>query len=103
MFRLGLCRRLGARRLTPQGTTPIVTTLSLVDHLDPEDRPAHLAAILGEVGRRVRASNVTTQEARKRCPRCQETKPLTAFGLHSSRSDGRQAICRICRSAPPKS
>ncbi len=35
----------------------------------------------------------------KPCTRCQETKPLAAFGRDASRKDGRQHYCRPCRVA----
>lgn len=34
----------------------------------------------------------------KRCPRCAADLPLTAFGSDRSRSDGKTAVCRSCRS-----
>lgn len=33
----------------------------------------------------------------KFCGRCQETKPLTNFGLNKTRRDGRQSECFDCR------
>lgn len=35
----------------------------------------------------------------KRCPRCQETKPLSAFSKHSAMRDGLRSLCRICHNA----
>jgi len=32
----------------------------------------------------------------KRCPRCEETKPLDEFGICNSRIDGHNAYCKIC-------
>lgn len=36
---------------------------------------------------------------KKHCPKCQEDKPLDAFGRNDSKSDGRQAWCRPCMNA----
>lgn len=33
----------------------------------------------------------------KRCPKCEEAKPLTAFAKNASRRDGLQSACRGCR------
>lgn len=33
----------------------------------------------------------------KRCPKCQETKTKSEFGSHSTRRDGVQVYCRLCR------
>lgn len=71
-----------------------MTTLDLVGHLDPEDRAAHLAAILGEVGRRVRAAPPVPSV--KACSRCKEEKPTDAFARDRNRKDGLQPSCRVC-------
>ena len=36
-------------------------------------------------------------EDAKRCPGCDQIKPLTAFGIRTSRPGGRQSRCRDCR------
>ena len=35
----------------------------------------------------------------KRCPKCEETKPLTDFYKDKSRKDGYEYICKTCRKA----
>lgn len=35
--------------------------------------------------------------AEKRCAKCSESKPFTAFGVDRSRSDGRAPYCKTCR------
>lgn len=35
----------------------------------------------------------------KRCPRCGETKPVTAFGRNKAKRDGCQTACRECKAA----
>jgi hypothetical protein len=42
------------------------------------------------------ASEATRKE--KECPRCDVRKPIDAFCLNRSRSDGRAAYCRLCQS-----
>lgn len=34
----------------------------------------------------------------KRCPKCQETKPVSEFGANATRQDGLSVYCRSCRS-----
>lgn len=34
----------------------------------------------------------------KRCSRCKDTKPLADFGNNKSRKDGKEPICRVCKS-----
>jgi hypothetical protein len=41
---------------------------------------------------------VKTAGGMKRCPHCKKEKPLDAFGLHKKKADGRQSVCRECRS-----
>jgi len=68
--------------------------------LGSDGSPAHLAAILGEAGRRVRAAREATPRivrAEKLCPRCEEVKPSEAFGRNAARPDGLQSLCRVCR------
>lgn len=43
-----------------------------------------------------RVVQTLTARAEKRCPRCGETKPLTAFHLNRSAADGRDYACRPC-------
>ena len=38
----------------------------------------------------------------KKCPECEETKPLDLFYRNTSGSDGRQTICKVCRNAKIK-
>lgn len=38
----------------------------------------------------------------KYCYKCGETKPITEFNKHKSRSDGLQSICRSCQSISNK-
>lgn len=33
----------------------------------------------------------------KTCPVCKETKSLNDFHKHSKRSDGRQSLCKVCK------
>lgn len=72
----------------------------LVGDVEPEDRAAHLAAILGEVGRRVRRHRLAEPRivrAAKRCPSCEEVKAADEFGRNAARPDGLQSVCRACR------
>lgn len=38
-------------------------------------------------------------EETKKCSRCGEVKPLSAFALDGTSKDGHQAICKVCHSA----
>jgi hypothetical protein len=38
----------------------------------------------------------------KRCGRCGQTKPVSEFYVNRTRKDGRQSICKQCRSAAAK-
>lgn len=38
-------------------------------------------------------------EARKRCPKCDQTKPLSEFGKDSNLKDGHKVYCRPCANA----
>jgi len=42
---------------------------------------------------------VIEKKTTKRCPRCGIAKPLVAFHRDHTRADGRQGICRVCKSA----
>src|SRR5215831_2824383 len=42
-------------------------------------------------------SDVKSDEATKKCARCQETKPLSAFNKDVAHGDGRAVYCRECR------
>lgn len=74
-----------------------MTLSSLTAHLG--DDADHLADILGEAARRVRASSSGPRLVReeKRCPRCETVKPIDDFGVDRSRPDGRHGFCRACR------
>lgn len=41
----------------------------------------------------------TVIEFERRCPKCDETKPVTEFPRNRSRADGRAAYCRPCHAA----
>lgn len=71
---------------------------------DPDEREAMLSILRVEVDRRRRraallaALNVQAAlEATKRCPSCETTKPVSAFGKNAARPDGLQSQCRPCR------
>ena len=40
--------------------------------------------------------------AGKTCARCSVHKPFGAFGVDSTRVDGREPRCRVCRSRPTR-
>lgn len=71
---------------------------------DPEERAAHASAIRTEMRRRLRREAAAAEAAalvaptEKRCPSCDQTKPVSAFARDSSRSDGLRGQCRVCHS-----
>lgn len=68
----------------------------IVAHRDASERYEIASQIAAEVARRARAEEEHDEQT-KRCPRCDTVKPLSAFGVHRTRPDGRQAYCRRCR------
>lgn len=38
-------------------------------------------------------------QAMKHCPRCNEVMPLSSFHRNASKPDGRQSVCRTCRTS----
>lgn len=64
---------------------------------DPEERYERASAIRTEMRRRLRREAAAAETMTKRCPSCDTTKPLSAFGRNSARSDGLQSMCRECR------
>lgn len=45
--------------------------------------------------------SITQESQTKKCSRCQQTKPFSAFGKHKGFSYGLDAWCRECRKLPP--
>ncbi len=72
--------------------------------MSPEDRVRLVAARYDGDDDEVRlleANALRRLEYRRRrggkeCPRCEETKPVSAFRRHSGKSDGLYAVCRDC-------
>lgn len=46
--------------------------------------------------------HLPNQEGSKFCAKCKETKPRTDFSKDSSRTDGLQAYCKVCKSGADK-
>ena len=67
---------------------------------DPEEREALVSVLRLEVARRRRRA--TADGRVKRCPSCGETKHAADFGISSTRYDGLQGWCRVCRAAKAK-
>ncbi|WNN94024.1 HNH endonuclease [Arthrobacter phage Nitro] len=59
---------------------------------DPEDAEALTREALSRLAQRRKRSG-------KKCDRCREFKPMSAFSKDSSRPDGLMRYCRACRSA----
>jgi len=72
--------------------------------MTPEERVRAATAALGweqEVAdSAVRALARRVATAGKTCARCGVEKPFGSFGVDSTRPDGREPRCRICRSRP---
>lgn len=69
----------------------------LAPHIDdPEERYVVAGRMLAEIRRRTLAAQ-QPDERTKRCPGCGLTKPIDAFGINSTRQDGRQIYCKPCR------
>ncbi len=64
---------------------------------DPEERDARISGARLEIARRRRRAEAQAEQL-KRCPRCAEDKPRSAFGASTTRYDGLQGWCRSCRS-----
>ena len=83
----------------------------LFAHLDPDEREAALSILRVQVARRrrraaeaararpIRPLRPIVVPAEKRCPRCQQIRPATEWGLNRARPDGLQTYCKICRDA----
>lgn len=46
-----------------------------------------------------RALDYRRRHSGKECPKCNETKPLSAFGADSKEKDGLRHVCNACRRA----
>jgi hypothetical protein len=72
--------------------------------MTPEDRVRSATEALGweqdVADSAVRALARRQATAGKTCARCEQQKPFGAFGVDSTRPDGREPRCRVCRSRP---
>jgi hypothetical protein len=70
-------------------------------HLDPQERYAAASILRQDIQRRRRAAEAAHEphivREEKYCPRCDEVKPVEAFGKNSARPDGLQSMCKSCR------
>jgi len=71
--------------------------LPLTRHQDP----GGIRAGMTEDERHAKRRHFATLQSipRKRCPKCEQVKPLTAFHQNKSRADERSSYCRTCGSA----